>query len=68
MKVSELIEHLQALNQDLPVWLTVSDDPEHCYRNLERDHITLEEVCDWKEAEIQNHFLAVVIGHEVYFP
>ena len=68
MNVRELIEHLKTFDQDLAVWLTTSDDVEHCYHPIKNDDITIEEVCTYKEAEEQEHFPAIVIGHGRFFP
>jgi MoaA/NifB/PqqE/SkfB family radical SAM enzyme len=68
MILRDLIRHLQTLPQDLPVWFTISDDCEHCYQKLRQEHITVEEVCEWKDEEEQSHFPAVVIGHGWFFP
>ena len=68
MNVKELIKHLKTMDQNLPIWFTISDDCERCYRELEKENITVEEVCTWKEMEEQDHFPAVVIANGVYFP
>jgi hypothetical protein len=68
MNVTDLIEHLKTFDRDLPVWLTISDDVESCYQKINRDDITIEEVCTWKEEEEQEHFPALVIGHRRFFP
>ena len=67
MNVKELIEHLNTLDRNLPVWFTISDDCERCYQKLEKEHITVEEVCRWEEADEQEHFPAVVIANGVFF-
>ena len=39
LTVSDLIEELKKFDQTLPVWITISDDPERCYQRMESSDI-----------------------------
>jgi len=47
VKVSELIEHLQSLdNEELVVYLKISDDDDTCYEELVEEEIIVDTVRD----------------------
>lgn len=64
MKVSELIEYLQSLdNEDLIVYLKVSDDDYACYLELQEEEIGIEWV---RDEDTDKETLSCILGEPVH--